>query len=193
MNTMPSDSAGSAMWRSPSSVQTGPSRPTKGSQRKVRPNSWISSRQMKNTGSDTPATDNAMMARSTSVPRFIAATVPMAMPSGIDQIRQASISSTVGPMAAASSSVTGLLEIIERPKSPASTRSKYIQNCTTKGRSRPMDLRISSTTSGGAVGPASTTAGSPGTSCSSRKPKIITPSRTGIDRPMRRSSMASMA
>ena len=65
-----------------------------------------------------------MITRSMIEPRSTAASVPMAMPSGTDQIRQATISSTVGPMADHSSSVTALLEIIERPMSPWAIRSR---------------------------------------------------------------------
>ena len=110
------------MWRSPSRVQSGPPRPRKGSSRHWTPTKWIIIRQTKKIGSDTPATLTAMIARSTRPPRQTAASVPMAMPSGIDQIRQAAISSTVGPMAAASSDVTVLFEIRDRPRSPWATR-----------------------------------------------------------------------
>ena len=41
-----------------------------------------------------------------------------------------SISSTVGPMVSASSSLTILLEMIERPRSPCSTRPIYSANWT---------------------------------------------------------------
>ena len=120
----PSDSAGSTRWRSPSTVQTGPPRPRKGRIGQRTPSHWIDSSAMKKIGSDTPATESAMIARSTTEPRQTAATVPIARPSGIDQIRQAAISSTVGPMASPSSAATERLEIMERPRSPCTTRAR---------------------------------------------------------------------
>ena len=77
---------------------------------------------MKNTGMDTPATEIAMIRRSVRLPRLTAASVPRARPSGTAISMAPSISSTVGPMVSASSSLTILLEMIERPRSPRSTR-----------------------------------------------------------------------
>jgi len=65
-----------------------------------------------------------MIARSAGPPRLTAATVPIAIPDGIAQIRQAIINSTDGPIAAPSSSATGRLEIRERPRSPCATRAR---------------------------------------------------------------------
>ena len=101
------------------------------------------------------------------------------MPSGMAQTRLANISSTVGPMVLPSSVVTGMLLMIDTPRSPCSNRAKYNPNCTGSGRSRPRSARKASTTSCVAIGPARTTAGSVGTTCISRKPTIKTPSSTG--------------
>ena len=122
-NTAPKVMAGRMMLCRPSAVQIGPSRPWKGS-RPAPPTYWISSRPTQNTGTDTPMTESAMMARSINVPRRRAASVPSEMPSGTAQIRQASISSTVGQKVSAISSTTGRLEIIERPRSSCRTRPR---------------------------------------------------------------------
>ena len=53
---------------------------------------------MKNTGIDTPATEQAMMMRSVMRPRLTAASVPSARPLGTAISIAPSISSTVGPM-----------------------------------------------------------------------------------------------
>ena len=105
-NTAPKVTAGRTMLSKPAGVQIGPLRPWKGS-RPAPPTYWISSSPTQNTGTDTPITDSAMMARSISVPRRRAASVPSAMPSGTAQTRQASISSTVGQKVSAISSTTG--------------------------------------------------------------------------------------
>ena len=105
-NTAPRVIAGRTMLSKPVGVQIGPSRPWKGS-RPAPPTYWISSRPTQNTGTDTPITDSAMMTRSISVPRRRAASVPSAMPSGTAQIRQASISSTVGQKVSADLLDTG--------------------------------------------------------------------------------------
>ena len=52
---------------------------------------------MKNTGIDTPATENAMMTRSVRRPRLTAASVPSARPLGTAISIAPTISSTVGP------------------------------------------------------------------------------------------------
>ena len=83
---------------------------------------------MKNTGIDTPATEHAMMMRSERRPRLTAASVPSARPIGTAISIAPSISSTVGPMVIASSSLTILLEMMERPRSPRSTRRMYSKN-----------------------------------------------------------------
>ena len=66
--------------------------------------------------------DTAMINRSDSRPRRTAARVPRTTPRGTAQIRLASISSMVGPTVLASSLTTAVFEIIERPRSPCSTR-----------------------------------------------------------------------
>ncbi len=72
MNTRPRVRAGRRMLMKPSAVQIGPLRPWKGS-RPAPPTYWISSSPTQKTGTDTPITDSAMMARSTRVPRRRAA------------------------------------------------------------------------------------------------------------------------
>ncbi|QYU67139.1 hypothetical protein J4558_19605 [Leptolyngbya sp. 15MV] len=63
-----------------------------------------------------------MITRSSTEPRQYAATVPIAMPSGMDQKRLANISSSVGPMVLASSCETGTLLMMETPRSPCARR-----------------------------------------------------------------------
>jgi hypothetical protein len=55
---------------------------------------------MKNTGIDTPATESAMITRSSSEPRRTAASVPSTRPSGTASSMAPSISSVVGPTVA---------------------------------------------------------------------------------------------
>ena len=112
------------MASSPSALHSGPPRPVKGSSWYWNPTTQISSRPRKNTGSETPATLTAMMMRSNQEPRAVAASVPSAMPSGMDQNSDAAISSSVGPMVAPSSCVTGTLLMMETPRSPCASRAR---------------------------------------------------------------------
>ena len=115
----------------------GPVRPVNGSSAHLKPTYWIRIRPMKNTGIETPATEQAMMMRSAMRPRLTAASVPNASPLGTAISIAPSISSTVGPIVIASSSLTIRFEMIERPRSPRRTRMMYSKNCTAIERSRP--------------------------------------------------------
>ena len=134
---------------------------------------------MKNTGIETPATEIAMMTRSLSRPRRTAAKVPSARPSGTAISMAPSINSTVGPMVSASSSLTILLEMIERPRSPRSTRPMYSANWMGIGRSSPSSRRMAAMVSALASGPAMIIAGSAGTTCRRQKQRNRTPSSAG--------------
>ena len=134
---------------------------------------------MKNTGMETPATEIAMMTRSLSRPRRTAAKVPSARPSGTAISMAPSINSTVGPMVSASSSLTILLEMIERPRSPRSTRPMYSANWMGIGRSSPSSRRMAAMVSALASGPAMIIAGSAGTTCRRQKQRNRTPSSAG--------------
>ncbi len=136
---------------------------------------------MKNTGMETPATEIAMMRRSMMLPRLTAASVPSPMPIGTAISMPPSMSSIVGPMVSASSSITFLLEMIERPRSPRITRMMYSKNCTGMERSSPSSCLIAAMVSGFASGPAITSAGSAGTTCSRQKQRKSTPISAGID------------
>ena len=61
---------------------TGPVRPVNGNNAHLKPTYWIRIRPMKNTGMETPATEQAMMTRSARRPRLTAASVPSASPMG---------------------------------------------------------------------------------------------------------------
>ena len=64
MNTPPSVTAGRISESIPSSVQIGPARPVKGSHCHWKPTNQISTSPRKKTGTDTPATEIAMIVRS---------------------------------------------------------------------------------------------------------------------------------
>ena len=134
---------------------------------------------MKNTGIDTPATEHAMMMRSVMRPRLTAASVPSASPIGTASSIAPSISSTVGPMVIASSSLTIRLEMMERPRSPRSTRRMYSKNWIGIDLSRPSSRRIAAMVSALASGPAMIIAGSAGTTCNRQKQRKRTPSKAG--------------
>jgi len=178
ISTRPRVVAGRIRLGNPPS-HTGPVRPVNGSKAHLKPTYWIRIRPMKNTGMETPATEQAMMTRSARRPRFTAASVPKARPLGTAISIAPSISSTVGPMVIASSSLTILLEMIERPRSPRSTRRMYSKNCTGIERSRPSSRRIAAMVSALASGPAMIIAGSAGTTCNRQKQRKRTPSKAG--------------
>ena len=92
----PNVSAGRIRLGNPPS-HTGPVRPVNGNSAHLKPTYWIRIRPMKNTGIDTPATEQAMMTRSARRPRLTAASVPSARPLGTAISIAPSISSTVGP------------------------------------------------------------------------------------------------
>ena len=157
----------------------GPVRPVNGNSAHLKPTYWIRIRPIKNTGMETPATEQAMMMRSVMRPRLTAASVPSASPLGTAISIPPSMSSTVGPMVIASSSLTILLEMIERPRSPRRTRRMYSKNWTGIERSRPSSRRIAAMVSALASGPAMIIAGSAGTTCSRQKQRKRTPSKAG--------------
>ncbi len=136
---------------------------------------------MKKIGIETPATATAMIDRSTSVPRLTAAMVPSVMPIGIANSMPAIISSSVGPMVELISSITILLEMIERPRSPCITRQMYSANWTMIGRSSPSSRRMAAIVSAFASGPAMIAAGSAGTTCIRQKHRNSTPSSAGSE------------
>ena len=120
-----------------------------------------------------------MMTRSLRRPRLTAASVPSARPLGTAISIAPSISSTVGPMVIASSSLTILLEMIERPRSPRSTRMMYSKNWIGIDRSSPSSRRMAAMVSALASGPAMIIAGSAGTTCNRQKQRKRTPSKAG--------------
>jgi hypothetical protein len=112
-------------------------RPVNGSSAQRKPTYWISIRPMKNTGMETPATEIAMMKRSVRLPRLTAAERAERDADRNGDQHRADHQLDVGPMVSASSSITFLLEMIERPRSPRITRRMYSKNCTgSSGRAR---------------------------------------------------------
>ena len=85
----------------------------------------------------------------------------------------------IGPIVIASSSLTIRLEMMERPRSPRSTRRMYSKNWTGIDLSRPSSWRMAAMVSAFASGPAMIIAGSAGTTCNKQKQRKRTPSKAG--------------
>ena len=96
------------------------------------------------------------------------------------------ISDSVGSIRCAIMCVTGRLVKIEVPRSPCMMCQNQSANRTTKGRSRPSEARIRSTSAGVAWSPAMIAAGSPGARYNRLNTKKATIRTTGIVERIRR-------
>ena len=140
---------------------------------------------MRNTGREKASTASAVTVRSTQVPAFHAATIPIgtAKVTANEMVRK--VSQNVGSSRWAIIVVTGRPVNTETPMSPRRSRHSHEKNCSYSGRSSPRSWRIRSTSSELAVSPAMSAAGSPGLRCRSRKTMTATIPRTGTTARMR--------
>src|SRR5262249_10896474 len=113
---------------------------------------------------------------------------PATMPTAMARSRLATASSAVKGARLAISFSTGWPVRVEMPRSPWSRRPRKLRYCCQSGRSRPIWWRMLLIDSGEAVGPAITVAGAPGSSRSSEKTTVATPSSVGIATSARRTT-----
>src|SRR3954451_25017041 len=118
------------------------------------------------------------------------------MPSGIgittEAMRRSSVSSAEAGRRLRISVATGWPVVSELPKSPCERSVVYRKNCSISGLSSQSFLRICSTASLVAAGPAKYAAGSPGSARVKRNVTITTPIRLGIANISRLPIMVSM-
>src|SRR5690606_28623295 len=130
--------------------------------------------------SEKPATDSAMMPRSSQLPCFQAAMTPSGTATTTANRRVISASDSVGSTRWPIIMATGCLDSTERPRSPCRICPIQVTNCSGIGRSRPRSARIAAITSAVAWSPARIAAGSPGLRRSIRKTKMATTPMTGM-------------
>lgn len=107
----------------------------------------------------------------------IAATMPSPTPSSTDSVSAAIASSAVAGKAEARSVATGLRVCVDRPRSPCTSRLRYMPYCTGKGWSRP-HTRSNAATAAGSLAwrsPSAAAAGLAGTSAVSTNVTSVTP------------------
>ena len=95
-----------------------------------------------------PATAKIMIARSTQVPAFQAATTPIGTATTTVMISVVSASIRVGSSRWPISLVTGRLEKIEMPRSPCSSDQTQVPNWMCSGWSRPSCARMRAMSAG---------------------------------------------
>ena len=93
----------------------------------MRPKTYRSTRPRAKPGADTPTTDQPTIVRSTQDPRRRAAAIPRGMPTATARINAPMVSQAVSDTREASTSVTGVAERTESPKSPVTARVSQCQ------------------------------------------------------------------
>src|SRR5215813_6423932 len=120
--------------------------------------------------------------------RLVAAMTPAVTPIRIASSRLMKASVAVNGTRVNISWITGAPVRIDMPRSAWDRRPRKLRYCCQNGKVRPSWWRMRSTSAAVACGPAITTAGSPGSSRSSEKTTVATPTSVGIATSSRRTT-----